>query len=243
MDINEEHKTIQKPKIKSKKNKRQNSELISMNPLKISNQNQQTMVINDAMSKEQMVVSQYSNQQNLPLQANQMFAQQSPQPIIITNRAEYAVPQIPIIPYVNNINNINNQPVNNIIRFRAVPQEFICPYCHKFMRTNLNNSCNCGSCLVYCFILVFPITLIFYMLCINITDCECVFECRTTSDGCGCFPTCCRCPERDNLDKCQCCCDVEHYCPYCGKLIGTRNAWGDICPPCCCCCSCENKNI
>ena len=67
---------------------------------------------------------------------------------------------------------------------------------------------------------------------------------KSSSDGCCCFPACCRCPGRDNLDNCSCCYDVDHYCPYCGKLIGTRNAWADICPPCCCCCcGCENKNI
>ena len=247
MDKKVENNTNQKPKIKSKKNKRHNSEILSINPIKINNQNQQTMIINDAMSREQMVVSQFSNQQNiLPFQVNQMYTQPSPQPVIITNRAEYGVPQNPNIPYINNI---NIQRVNdNIIRLRGKTQEFTCPYCHKYMKTSTENKCNCGSCLIYVLIYAIPITLFFYFFCINNSECECKFECRDASDSdgrCCCIPTCCRCYGRDNTDDCNCCCDVEHYCPFCGKLIGTRNAWSDICPPCCCCCCCcpSNKNI
>ena len=243
MDQEVNNKTNQKPKIKSKKKRRHNSEIVSINPVKVSIQNQQTMILNDAMSREQMVVSQFSNQQNIPpFQVNQMYIQPSPQPVIVTNRAEFGVPQMPNIPYINNINNINNQQVDdNIIRLRGRSQMFTCPYCHKVMKTNIEDKCNCGSCLVYFFIFLIPITIFIYFFFINNTGCECKFECRLTDRGCGCFPTCCRCPERDNMDNCHCCCDVDHYCPYCRKLIGTRNAWADICPPCCCCCCCSEK--
>ena len=37
MDKKVENKTNQKPKIKSKKNKRHNSEILSINPIKINN--------------------------------------------------------------------------------------------------------------------------------------------------------------------------------------------------------------
>ena len=112
MDKQVNHQKIHKTK--SKKSNKHNSKIIVTNPIKISNQDQQTMILNDAaMSKEQMVLSQNFNQQNIPFQPYQMNTQQIPQPVIISNSPEYGVPQMQntVISIVNyrehfNIDNI-----------------------------------------------------------------------------------------------------------------------------------------
>ena len=70
MDKQANHQKIHKTK--SKKSNKHNSKILVTNPIKISNQDQQTMILNDAMSKEQMVLSQNFNQQNVPFQPYQM---------------------------------------------------------------------------------------------------------------------------------------------------------------------------
>ena len=250
MDKQVNHQKIHKTK--SKKSNTHNSKIIVTNPIKISNQDQQTMILNDAaMSKEQMVLSQNFNQQNIPFQPYQMNTQQISQPVIISNSPEYGVPQMQNIPYINNINNINNvNNVNNVnnpqtidirIRLTSRTQEFACPYCHKIMKTNIDERCNCVSFLFYLLLFIIPPLIFIYAILIDITGCYCELECRACQDCCCFYPSCCRCPQREHLD-CRCCCDVNHYCPYCGKLIGTRNACDAICPPCCCC-GCENQNV
>ena len=107
------------------------------------------------------------------------------------------------------------------------------------MKTNIDDKCNWRSCIAYLFIFIIPISLVIYCLCINNEDCFCEFDCKLGGDGC--YPTCCRCPTFKNVENCLCCFDINHYCPNCRKLIGTRNAWVDICPSCCC--SCENQNV
>ena len=118
MDKQANYQTIHRTK--SKKSNRHNSKIIATNPIKISNQDQQTMILNDAMSKEQMELSQNFSQQNIPFQPYQMNPQQIPQPVIISNSPEYGVPQIQNILYINNINNINNQQERNNIVYMSL---------------------------------------------------------------------------------------------------------------------------
>ena len=75
-----------------------------------------------------------------------------------------------------------------------------------------------------------------YIICIDIEDCTCVFECACMDNALCCYPKCWSCPDRKTVGDCRCCSDVEHYCSNCGKLIGDRDSLKEICPPCCRCC-------
>ena len=146
------------------------------------------------------------------------------QPVIVANMVE-GFPQ----PF------IKNQTEDLTIEVGVKPEEIICPYCHQKISTIINDKCSCSSCFFYSvMIIIFPIFII-YIMCINIEDCICEFGCSFSANGC-CFPTCCRCISRDNLDGCLCCCDVDHYCPGCGNFIGKRDACLYICPSSCWCC-------
>ena len=180
--------------------------------------------------------------QNLPLQDSSsnyqmqpqinMFPQQYAQPVIISNQGGIN----PQNPYVNNQNCINNINNVNIITFGREPDIYLCPNCQMNVPTNIATKCNCCSFLIFALMMIiFPIFVI-YVVCIDIEYCKCGFECAcaVSSEGVPCpYPKCCSCPDRHSA--CDCC-DVEHYCSNCGKLIGTRDSCKEICPPCCRCC-------
>ena len=192
-------------------------------------------IIKDNISQQQDLISQ--NQFNqiqikniLPIQDPSSLNQNQNQgmiyayPVIIVNQGE-GIPQT----------GINNQTNVSKIKFGIKPEVIICPHCHQKVLTIIDDKCNCCSFISYMImIIIFPI-MYFYLLCINIEECRCEFGCEPSNDGCCCFPTCCKCPSRHNLDRCLCCYDVSHYCPNCGNLIGIRDSCLDVCPPCCCC--------
>ena len=162
------------------------------------------------------------------------------QPQMIMYPQPYTQPVIMVNQVLQKPNVTKNKNSSKIV-FGAKSIEMICPHCHQYISTTIDSSCNCLSCIAYMFIFVIPFLLIIYQLCINIEYCECKFGCEAANNAFCCYPTCCICPERKNLDKCQCCCDLEHICPHCGQSIGNRNACNEICPPCCCCCSKKNN--
>ena len=168
-----------------------------------------------------------------------MFPQQYSQPVIIANQGGlppqnlYAINQN-CVNNVDNVDNVNN--VNNIT-FGGNPGNYLCPHCKMNVTSNIEDKCNCLTCIIYLIMfIIFPIYII-YVICIDIEYCSCEFECACTNDGLCCYPKCCSCPNRQSkYDNCQCCCDTQHYCSNCGKLIGTKNSCIEICPPCCRCC-------
>jgi hypothetical protein len=194
--------------------------------------------IKDNISQQKDLISQ--NQSNLtqiknilPIQDPSSLNQNQNQnqgmiyayPVIIINQGE-GVPQTCI----------NNQNKDSKIKVGIKPEEIICPYCHQKVLTVIDDKCNCCSFISYMImIIIFPIFYL-YLLCVNIEECRCELGCEAGNDGCCCVPTCCKCPSRNNLDGCLCCCDVNHYCPSCRNLIGTRDACLDVCPPYCYCC-------
>ena len=191
--------------------------------------------IKDNISQQQDLISQNQSNQTqikniLPIQDPSSLNQNQNQgmiyayPVIIVNQGE-GIPQT----------FINNQTNDSKIKVGIKPEGIICPHCHQKVLTIIDDKCNCCSFISYMImIIIFPI-MYFYLLCINIEECRCEFGCEPSNDGCCCFPTCCKCPSRHNLDRCLCCYDVSHYCPNCGNLIGIRDSCLDVCPPCCCC--------
>ena len=163
-----------------------------------------------------------------------MFPQQYSQPVIIANQGEGIPPQNTYIinqNYDNNNNNINN--VNNIT-FGGKPGTYLCPHCKMNITSYIEEKCNCLTCIIYLIMFLFFPAIIVYSMCIDIEYCRCEFECKCANNfPCAC-PKCCSCPNRksDGRD----CCDTEHYCSNCGKLIGTRDSCVEICPPHCRCC-------
>jgi len=246
MKKNEKHKFNHKSKINSKdkvKN-RKNSKIVKEYPIKDKTSNRPTILLNNELSIVQNQNKKILNIQN-PALVDQSTIRQFQSPEIISQMQ----PQTMVIPQPNSqpviiansgdnpsISNDNIPQNDSEIIFKVIPQEILCPHCKCIISTNTEEKCNFFSCIFYFIILIFPVFFVFYELCIDIEDCYCEFECRPSNDGCCCFPYCCRCPNRPTFKDCLCCCDVEHYCSHCGKLIGTRNACIEICPRCCRCC-------
>ena len=189
--------------------------------------------IKDKINQEEIIIKQNQstktkNQQSInsqdPSSINSLQNQQMiyAQPVIIANSVK-GVPQACII----------NQTKDLKIKVGSKPRKIECPYCHQPISTITENNCNCASFLAYILIFLIPPIFMIYITCINIEECRCECGCDGSDNGC-CFPTCCKCPNRHNLDDCLCCCDVTHSCPSCGGSIGKKDACSDICPSSCC---------
>ena len=240
MKRNEKLKSNHKSKIKSKDKIKikKISKIIKEYPIQDKTSNRPTILLNNELSIVQDQNKQILNFQNQAL-VDQSTNRQFQPPEIISQMQ----PQTMIIPQPNSqpviiansggappFSGNNIPPTGSQIIFRVKPQEITCPYCNSIMLTNTEDKCNFCSCIIF-FLMFISFFIAIYFTCIDIEDCYCKFEFRS-SDNCCCYPSCCRCPNRENA----CCCDVEHYCSHCGKLIGTRNSCVEMWPPCCRCC-------
>lgn len=111
---------------------------------------------------------------------------------------------------------IQNQtaPVSPVpLNFGLCSTQIICPYCNANAATRIEERFNCCSC-ICCLLNIILIPLLICSALTSSGDCNCNCDCN-----CGC-------------EKCngKCCCDINHYCPICGKMIGTRDSLKEICP-------------
>lgn len=83
-----------------------------------------------------------------------------------------------------------------------------CPYCNTHIQSNVDSSCNCFT----CFILIIMI-IIFPLICILS-----IYKAgRGSHRSCFCYSS-------EDDDTCNCCNDVKHVCPKCGKVIGESDS-------------------
>lgn len=213
---------------------------------KENNPHQLNILLNNEVPIKKNQSNQNQKKQNLPLQDTASYNQmQMQRQNMIDDLQSYQNQVIMINQGVETppASSIINQQNDSKIRFSSKSQEIICPYCHKNVRTTIEEEFNCISCIIYSLSFIFPPLFLYFMVCTNIEVCKCQFSCEKTSchicySKCGCFYylSCCSCPQSDDNGQC-CFCDIEHYCPNCGKLIGRRDSF-HICPPCCNCCCC-----
>ena len=237
MDKSENNRLDHNSKIKNKvktqnkgKSKKKQEEAEENNP------HQHATLLNGEVS-----IIQNQKNQNLPLQDSSSYNQMQKQNMI--DSQSYPNPVIMINPGVESppaSDIIINQQNDSKIHFSSKSQKIICPYCHKKVKTDIEEEFSCLSCIVYSLSFLFPPLFMYFMLCGNIEECICKFSCEETScricdSECGCcyYLKCCSCID-DQSSHC-CFCDIEHYCSNCGKLIGRRNSL-HLCPPCCNCC-------
>jgi len=99
---------------------------------------------------------------------------------------------------------INQQsPIVSPISFSAEPAEMNCPYCFQSIISKVEKHFNCPSCLCYSFSII--LCAIPLLICSGICN---------SATGLNINPSC----------DCECCCDVEHICPKCGRNIGRYNS-------------------
>ena len=125
-----------------------------------------------------------------------------------------------VIAYNPIIINQTRPKEDNIPKFGFIPTPIVCPYCQQSSTTLIEESFNCFTCFLYIFvIMLIPILLIMaaYSGCHNV---RCDRGCDCDCNGVFCVGLC----------DCKCCFDTNHYCPLCGKLIGTRSSCAELCP-------------
>ena len=132
-------------------------------------------------------------------------------------------------PYIQN----QNTPVPYVpLRFGFEASKIVCPYCNQSCQTKIEESFNFCTCCTYIFIIILiPILIVLaaYSGCGNAT---CSNTC-SNADCCDCNSSCCVC----GPCKCDCCKDYNHYCSNCGKRVGGRDSFVELCP-CFSCFSC-----
>ena len=231
MEKSEKNRLGHKSKLKEKdKNQIKGKSSKIKQQAKENNPQQNNILLNGEVSIIQNNSNQIQKNQNLPLQDEDSCYQIQQQKI--KDQQSIEVP--------SSSENINQQMDQKIL-LGYVSQEIICPYCHKTMKTNIEEGFNCVSCIIFCISFLFPPLFMFFMLCGSIEKCKCEFSCdqqrisicSSHCDCCYCL-NCCTCIQKDN--KHCCCCDIEHYCAKCGKLIGTKSSFSNLVPTCCCCC-------
>ena len=99
---------------------------------------------------------------------------------------------------------IANQQLPTVtpITFSTSPVEIVCPFCLQKVISNVEKNFNCLTCLFYVFISA--LCAIPLLICSGMCN----------SAGINFNPSC----------DCDCCCDAEHICPNCGKMIGSYNS-------------------
>ena len=167
---------------------------------------------NDLIQNELQNIQPQNNIQN----PQQMF--QYGNPILMNNYQQG-------IPITNQINPIQVEP----LVFGLVPKQIICPYCHTIGLTRIEESFNLlACCCCTCKAIFIPIAFC------------CIGACAGGPIECGgSGKDCCEC----NCWLCKecrrkCCHDVNHYCPNCGKMIGTWDSLKDTCRCLDNCCFC-----
>ena len=101
---------------------------------------------------------------------------------------------------------IINQHIPTSTAFRLEPTRVICPYCKNDIISEVEESFNCCTCLLY-FVIV--------LLCAI----PCLFCSGLCNNNCYCV----------NDIGCGCCCDATHKCPKCKKVIGFHESFPNCC--------------
>ena len=155
---------------------------------------------NFIQNEVQIIQPQYNNQN-----PQQIF--QYGNPILMNNIQQQG------IPITNQINPIQPAP----LVFGHIPIQIICPYCHASGLSRIEESFNFLACCCCAFkAITIPIAYI------------CIASCGGGGEDCKkiCECNCWICEECRR----KCCWDVNHYCPNCGKMIGTWDSLKDTCP-------------
>ena len=100
---------------------------------------------------------------------------------------------------------IYNQQLPTVtpISFTTSPVQMVCPFCLQNIVSNVEKNFNCQTCLFYVFISA--------LCALPLLICSGICNSGGLNLGyCGC--------------DCECCCDAEHFCPNCGKMIGSHNS-------------------
>ena len=115
----------------------------------------------------------------------------------------------PIIDSKKNSNEIIiNQHIPTSTPFTLEPAKLTCPFCKKDIISEVEESFNCCTCILYCFAITF-----------------CAIPCLFCSGLCNSINCYC-----SNCDlSCRCCCDATHTCPNCKKVVGTHESFPSIC--------------
>ena len=122
----------------------------------------------------------------------------------------------PYDPYI--INQVTPDQYSNI-KFGFIATPVICPYCQHNTLTRIEENFNCFTCFIYLLIIILlPILLILAVL-TGCRNAHCHNGCDCTCEGCS-----------TGACDCKCCFDTEHYCSLCGKKIGSRNSFIELCP-------------
>ena len=109
---------------------------------------------------------------------------------------------------VSNINEIDSQNVPVVNRLKNVtsyPIAIDCPYCNKNIQSNVDSNCNC-----FTFFLILIMIIIFPLMCI-----ASIYKAGTGTSTCSCC---------SGIGDCDCCNDVKHVCPNCGKVIAESDS-------------------
>ena len=174
-----------------------------------------TPIINPQQSNQTQVVP--INMQQQILQPNQVIASQLQnsvtQPIIY--QPIYNQPVI-IKPGEQNaiVNNQGVPVVNETIKFTKRRENMVCPYCHNFIKTNVELNFNCFKCCIFFICIIF----VLYAGCNGSCDCSC--------RDCCCCCCCCCYTKKENEEPepadecCTCFDDATHSCPVCKQIVG-----------------------
>jgi len=147
------------------------------------------------------------------------FQSQIPSPLsqskineVIQYNNNYGEPVIENNSVNSNVNNQSNPIFNMNDNFGTVPLDIDCPFCNNQIQSQTDSKCNgCTAFLYILMIIIFPIMCVLSIYRAGT---------RTTS----CFY--CSCEE----GFFNCCDDVKHTCPKCGKVIGESNSCSRLFP-------------
>lgn len=181
---------------------------------------------------EQMApVQPVSIQQNIQNQQINYVPQVNVNPALVYYPSQYIIYQQPYIqpvpvvlePQIQNNYIMINQPVNE--KEKKLPKystKLKCPFCNQEIETKIDKKFNYLICIGQIFLSFLIIFLIFFLL---FGGC---FGQSGNSCNCCCSDDKEKKKEEENKEKdgcCKNCCDdVTHICPNCGKIIGESKA-------------------
>jgi len=128
-------------------------------------------------------------------------------------------------PAIDNINinvnelgnsNIENQDNQGIVpdildNVGTTPVSVDCPYCNSHIQSNVNSNCN-------------GLTIFLYIMMIIVFPIMCIASIYKAGSGTS---RCCMCygsSDEEGGGSCDCCNDVTHTCPKCGKVLGESDS-------------------
>lgn len=123
---------------------------------------------------------------------------------------EYGDPAIENQNQSNNLEMMNQDvPVVNMLEnVGACSVAVDCPYCNTPIQSKVESNCNC-------------LTIFLYILMIIIFPLMCIASIYRAGTG---THHCCTCYTTEEGGTCDCCNDVTHTCPKCGKVIGESDS-------------------